>query len=116
MNLVSITRENRKGLTVRARTQIGLKSLNLAGGVVLVGTGFLFTQVFIPFWNDLFSLQGMIYPGLLMLAVLSLGLSRRNPRHGKAVAITVILVTVAVIVAVAAVTLTTSQMGSMGTN
>ena len=85
-----------------------MNSLNLAGGVLVVGSGFLAAFSPIPFvfpW-------GLIYAGLLLLAGLSVILARRNQRHGNVIAICMILVLLAVIV-FAYMVAASSQIGSL---
>ncbi len=71
-----------------------MNSLNVAGDVLTVGSGFLVVFAAIPLvfpWE-------LIYVGLLLLAGLSFILARRNPSHGNAIAICMVLVLLAIIV------------------
>jgi hypothetical protein len=72
----------------------GLNSLNITSGVLIVATGFLAAFSPIPMvlpWD-------LIYAGLILLAGLSVGLARRNLKHGNVIAFAMILVLLAVIV------------------
>ena len=85
-----------------------MNSLNLAGGVLLVGSGFL--VVFSPI--QLVLPWGLVYVALLLLAALSLGLGIRKPRHANIIAASMISVLILVIV-FAAITAASGQAGPM---
>jgi hypothetical protein len=85
-----------------------LNSLNLAGGVLLVGSGFL--VVFSPV--QLVLPWGLIYVALLLLATLSLVLGTHKTRHDNIIAVSMISVLIVVIV-FAAMAAASAQVGPM---
>ena len=82
----------------------------VTGTAIVLGTLLIFTQFPLPFWNDLLSPVGLLYPGLFALAVLSFGLSRLNPRHGYVISVAFVLAAVGII----AVMTVASEVGQIG--
>ena len=93
---------------VNHKTGSRLNSLNLAGGVLLVGSGFL--VVFSPV--QLVLPWGLIYVALLLLATLSLVLGTHKTRHDNIIAVSMISVLIVVIV-FAAMAAASAQVGPM---
>jgi hypothetical protein len=89
-----------------------LRPLLVTGAAIVLGTLLIFTQFPLPFWNDLLSPVGLLYPGLFALAVLSFGLSRLNPRHGYAISVALVLAAGGII-AVLTAALGAGQIGSL---
>jgi len=85
-----------------------LNSLNVAGGLLIVGSGFLAALSPIPLalpW-------GLIYAALILLAGLSVALARRNPKHGNLIAFAMILVLLVAVVFAYTVAVS-AQIGSL---
>ena len=89
-----------------------MKPLLASGSVILVAVVFLFMAVPIPFWNDVLSLPGLFYPGLLALAALSFWLSRRNTGHDYMVAVVLVLVACGIIAVMSLLFSETSIIGT----
>ena len=84
----------------------------VTGTAIVLGTLLIFTQFPFPFWNDLLSPVGLLYPGLFALALLSFELSRLNPRHGYVISVAFVLAAGGII-AVMTVASEAGQIGSL---
>jgi len=77
-----------------------LKSLNVAGGIILVVSVFTFEGFPISF-DGIFSSIGLAYIGLLMITGLSFGLSRLNQSDADAFAVALTLLAFGIIAFIA---------------